>query len=138
MKKQACCWSPSPPGRDNACFCLLGVLIALYMLAGAAIFSFLERPVELQAHRLWASRLETFCEEHNISHAELKSILQHYEEARSAGIRAQQGRSLWDFPGSFYFVGTVVSTIEGGPSTADYKTQIMKMMKTTGNHQYLK
>uniref|UniRef100_A0A3B4A986 Potassium channel domain-containing protein n=1 Tax=Periophthalmus magnuspinnatus TaxID=409849 RepID=A0A3B4A986_9GOBI len=112
------------PGRDSARFFLLGILIALYMLAGAAIFSFLERPFELQAHRLWTSRLKTFSEEHNISHAEIKSILYHYEEARTAGIRAQQGRALWDFPGAFYFVGTVVSTIGFGvsaPSTVTGK-----------------
>uniref|UniRef100_A0A3B4A813 Potassium channel domain-containing protein n=1 Tax=Periophthalmus magnuspinnatus TaxID=409849 RepID=A0A3B4A813_9GOBI len=109
---------------DSARFFLLGILIALYMLAGAAIFSFLERPFELQAHRLWTSRLKTFSEEHNISHAEIKSILYHYEEARTAGIRAQQGRALWDFPGAFYFVGTVVSTIGFGvsaPSTVTGK-----------------
>uniref|UniRef100_A0AAV2J3T1 Potassium channel domain-containing protein n=1 Tax=Knipowitschia caucasica TaxID=637954 RepID=A0AAV2J3T1_KNICA len=60
--------------------------------------------------------LQAFSEEHNISLAELKSILQLYEEARAAGIRAQQGRALWDFPGAFYFVGTVISTIGFGVS----------------------
>uniref|UniRef100_A0A3B4A9I6 Potassium channel domain-containing protein n=1 Tax=Periophthalmus magnuspinnatus TaxID=409849 RepID=A0A3B4A9I6_9GOBI len=124
MRKEACRCSSLTPGRDSARFFLLGILIALYMLAGAAIFSFLERPFELQAHRLWTSRLKTFSEEHNISHAEIKSILYHYEEARTAGIRAQQGRALWDFPGAFYFVGTVVSTIGFGvsaPSTVTGK-----------------
>ncbi|XP_072313044.1 potassium channel subfamily K member 13 [Eucyclogobius newberryi] len=129
MKKEACCWCTSlTAGRDSACFCLLGVLIGLYMLVGAAIFSFLERPAELQAHRLWRSRLETFSEEHNISQAELEAILYHYEEARTAGIRAQQGRDLWDFPGAFYFVGTLVSTIGFGvsaPSTVAGKVLLV-------------
>uniref|UniRef100_A0A3B4A973 Potassium channel domain-containing protein n=1 Tax=Periophthalmus magnuspinnatus TaxID=409849 RepID=A0A3B4A973_9GOBI len=49
--------------QDSARFFLLGILIALYMLAGAAIFSFLERPFELQAHRLWTSRLKTFSQQ---------------------------------------------------------------------------
>lgn len=81
------------------------------MLAGAAIFSSLERPAELQAHQLWERRLKDFSHEHNISCEDLKSLLCHYEEARTAGIRTEQGRALWDVPGAFYFVGTVVSTI---------------------------
>uniref|UniRef100_A0A8C6S994 Potassium channel domain-containing protein n=1 Tax=Neogobius melanostomus TaxID=47308 RepID=A0A8C6S994_9GOBI len=113
----SCCWCPSlTTGRDSACFCLLAVLIALYMLLGAAIFSSLERPAELQANNLWSSRFETFSEEYNISHEELRSFLQDYEEARTAGIRAHRARALWDFPGAFYFVGTVVSTIGFGVS----------------------
>ncbi|TKS80995.1 Calmodulin [Collichthys lucidus] len=95
----------------TARFYLLFVLIALYMLAGAAVFSSLERPAELQAHQLWEKRLRDFSYEHNISCEDLKSLLHHYEEARTAGIRTEQSRALWDIPGAFYFVGTVVSTI---------------------------
>lgn len=87
------------------------MLIALYMLAGAAIFSFLERPSELNAHQLWERRLRDFSHEHKISCEDLKHLLRHYEEARTAGIRTERGRALWDVPGAFYFVGTVVSTI---------------------------
>uniref|UniRef100_A0A3B4TN86 Potassium channel domain-containing protein n=1 Tax=Seriola dumerili TaxID=41447 RepID=A0A3B4TN86_SERDU len=96
---------------ETTCFCLLGVLIVLYMLAGAAIFSFLESPAELQAHQLWERRLRDFSHEHKISCEDLKHPLRHYEEARTAGIQTEQGRALWDIPGAFYFVGTVVSTI---------------------------
>lgn len=81
------------------------------MLAGAAIFSALERPAELRAHRLWDTRLKNFSQDHNVSCEDLKSLLRQYEEARTAGIRTEQGRALWDIPGAFYFVGTVVSTI---------------------------
>lgn len=42
---------------------------------------------------------------------DLKSLLRHYEEARTSGVRAEQARALWDLPGAFYFVGTVISTI---------------------------
>lgn len=96
---------------DSACFYLLFLLIAIYMLAGAAIFSSLERPSELLAHRLWERRLKDFSQGHNITIKDLKSLLSHYEEARTAGIRTEKGRNLWDIPGAFYFVGTVVSTI---------------------------
>lgn len=81
------------------------------MLAGAATFSSLERPAELQAHQVWERRLRDFSREHKISCEDLKRLLRHYEEARTAGIRTERGRALWDIPGAFYFVGTVVSTI---------------------------
>lgn len=52
-----------------------------------------------------------FSQGHNITVEDLKSLLSHYEEARTAGIRTEKGRALWDILGAFYFVGTVVSTI---------------------------
>lgn len=112
MTREDSCCCPSPRlSRDSARFFLLFLLIAIYMLAGAALFSSLERPAELLAHRLWERRLNDFSQGHNITVANLKSLLSHYEEARTAGIRTEKGRALWDIPGSFYFVGTVVSTI---------------------------
>uniref|UniRef100_A0A8C3G3L4 Potassium channel domain-containing protein n=1 Tax=Cyclopterus lumpus TaxID=8103 RepID=A0A8C3G3L4_CYCLU len=118
MKKYFSCCCPSlSPSRETARFYLLFVLIALYMLAGAAIFSSLERQAELKAHQLWERRLRDFSHEHNISCEKLKSLLRHYEEARTAGIRTKPARALWDIPGAFYFVGTVVSTIGFGVTT---------------------
>ncbi|KAI4815525.1 hypothetical protein KUCAC02_005667 [Chaenocephalus aceratus] len=110
----SCCCPSLIPSRETARISLLCVLIALYMLAGAALFSSLERPAELKAHQLWERRLRDFSYEHNINLEDLKSLLCHYEEARTAGIRAEQGRALWDIHGAFYFVGTVVSTIGFG------------------------
>lgn len=81
------------------------------MVVGALVFSSLERPAELQAHRLWEKRSEDFTHRHGISPGELKSLLRHYEEARTSGVRTEKARALWDLPGAFYFVGTVVSTI---------------------------
>ncbi|KAL3057394.1 hypothetical protein OYC64_007802 [Pagothenia borchgrevinki] len=110
----SCCCPSLIPSRETARISLLCALIALYMLAGAALFSSLERPAELKAHQLWERRLRDFSYEHNINLEDLKSLLCHYEEARTAGIRAEQGRALWDIHGAFYFVGTVVSTIGFG------------------------
>ncbi|KAM9852828.1 potassium channel subfamily K member 13 [Aulostomus maculatus] len=129
LKKDLLCGVPSLfPSTETSCFYLLGVLIAFYMLAGAAMFSALERSAELQAQQLWAKRLSDFGYEHNISCEDLKSLLRHYEEARTAGIRTVPGRALWDFPGSFYFVGTVLSTIGFGvsaPSTLTGKVLLV-------------
>uniref|UniRef100_A0A672INV8 Potassium channel domain-containing protein n=1 Tax=Salarias fasciatus TaxID=181472 RepID=A0A672INV8_SALFA len=123
-----CCCPSLIPSRETAHFYLLGVLIALYMLAGAAIFSSLERPAEIRAHRLWERRLKKFSHDYNVSCEELKSLLLSYEEARTAGIRTDRGRALWDVPGAFYFVGTVVSTIGFGvtaPSTMPGKVLLV-------------
>uniref|UniRef100_A0A3Q3BHD2 Potassium channel subfamily K member 13-like n=1 Tax=Kryptolebias marmoratus TaxID=37003 RepID=A0A3Q3BHD2_KRYMA len=127
-KDSSWCCSSLTPSRETARFCLLGALVALYMMAGAAVFSCLERPQELKAHQLWKMRLRTFSEEHNISEEELKSLLHHYDEARTAGVHSERGRALWDFPGAFYFVGTVVSTIGFGvtaPSTGAGKVLLV-------------
>ncbi|XP_056298032.1 potassium channel subfamily K member 13 [Pseudoliparis swirei] len=129
MKTYVSCCCPSLiPSRETARFYLLFVLIALYMLAGAAMFSSLERGAELEAHRLWDTRLSDFSHEYNISCENLKSLLRHYEEARAAGIRSKPGRALWDIPGAFYFVGTVLSTIGFGvtaPSTGTGKVLLV-------------
>ncbi|KAF7645304.1 hypothetical protein LDENG_00206890 [Lucifuga dentata] len=125
MKKGSFCCCPSLfLRRETAHFYLLGVLIALYMLTSAAVFSTLERPAELQAHQLWERRLKDFSHEYNVSCEDMRSLLKHYEEARTAGIRTEGSRALWDFPGAFYFVGTVLSTIGFGvtaPSTTTGK-----------------
>lgn len=52
-----------------------------------------------------------FSDEHNVSREDLTFLLHHYEKARTAGIKTEQSRALWDITGAFYFVGPVVSTI---------------------------
>ncbi|XP_028275872.1 potassium channel subfamily K member 13 [Parambassis ranga] len=126
MKKDlSCCFPSLIPSRDTARFFLLGVLIGL---AGAAVFSSLERLTELKAHHLWENRIQNFSHEHNISYDKLKFLLHHYEEARTAGVRTERSRALWDIPSAFYFVGTVVSTIGFGvsaPSTTTGKVLLV-------------
>ncbi|XP_064806321.1 potassium channel subfamily K member 12 [Oncorhynchus masou masou] len=103
--------------EDNGRFLLLAVLIILYLLCGAAVFSAIERPSEVQAHDRWNRTLFNFSETFNISLEDLNSFLREYETAIAAGIRADALRPRWDFTGAFYFVGTVVSTIGFGMST---------------------
>ncbi|RMB98825.1 hypothetical protein DUI87_25044 [Hirundo rustica rustica] len=107
-----CCSSAGRLNADNARFLLLAVLIVLYMLCGAAVFSAIELPTEREAKERWEERLENFTRRHNLSRAELRHFLREYEEASVAGIRVDDIRPRWDFTGAFYFVGTVVSTID--------------------------
>lgn len=112
-----CCSSAGRLNADNARFLLLAVLIVLYMLCGAAVFSAIELPTERQAKERWEERLENFTQRHNLSRAELRHFLREYEEATVAGIRVDDIRPRWDFTGAFYFVGTVVSTIGECPDS---------------------
>ncbi|XP_064782976.1 potassium channel subfamily K member 13a [Oncorhynchus masou masou] len=103
--------------EDNARFLMLAVLIVLYLLCGAAVFSALEQPKELQANEQWAQRFERFTQKHSLNRTDLETFLRFYEEANIAGIRVDTLRPRWDFTGALYFVGTVVSTIGFGMTT---------------------
>uniref|UniRef100_A0A4W4HC14 Potassium channel domain-containing protein n=1 Tax=Electrophorus electricus TaxID=8005 RepID=A0A4W4HC14_ELEEL len=103
--------------EDNGRFLLLAILILVYLLCGAAVFSAIERPSELQAHVRWNRTLYNFSDRFNITLQDLNSFLREYETAVAAGIRADSLRPRWDFTGAFYFVGTVVSTIGFGMTT---------------------
>lgn len=109
--RSGCCCGSTPINEDNARFLLLALFIIIYLLCGAAVFSALEHPMEREAKERWAQRFEIFRQKYNLSKKELNNFLRSYEEANVAGIRVDAIRPRWDFPGAFYFVGTVVSTI---------------------------
>ncbi|XP_078263360.1 potassium channel subfamily K member 13a [Rhinoraja longicauda] len=119
--RRSCCCHLN---EDNARFALLALLIGCYLLCGAAVFSAMERDREKEAQRQWLQRRENFSRRYNVSRAQLSVFLRQYEEAGMAGVRVDETRPRWDFAGSFYFVGTVVSTIGFGmttPATASGK-----------------
>ncbi|KAI4812545.1 hypothetical protein KUCAC02_023921 [Chaenocephalus aceratus] len=99
--------------EDNGRFVLLAVLIVLYLLCGAAVFSASRGPRSCGLTAAGTGTLLNFSETFNISLQELNSFLREYEAAIATGIRADALRPRWDFTGAFYFVGTVVSTIGG-------------------------
>ncbi|XP_051952556.1 potassium channel subfamily K member 13b [Xyrauchen texanus] len=112
-----CSHGIGPLNEDNARFLMLALLIIIYLLCGAAVFSALEHPKEKLAKERWAQRIEQFAQKYNLSQDDLKNFLRNYEEANVAGIRVDATRPRWDFTGAFYFVGTVVSTIGFGMTT---------------------
>uniref|UniRef100_A0A9J8DKP5 Potassium channel domain-containing protein n=2 Tax=Cyprinus carpio TaxID=7962 RepID=A0A9J8DKP5_CYPCA len=117
-----CIWSHI--NIDFARILLLWFAIVFYALFGAAVFSALERPSELEAHCKWNRQLAEFVQDHRVSSEDLRELLGHYEEAIAAGIRMEARRPRWDFSGAFYFVATVASTIGFGmaaPATLNGK-----------------
>ncbi|XP_018058523.1 PREDICTED: potassium channel subfamily K member 13-like [Atta colombica] len=109
--------------EDNARIILLAVVLAAYMLAGAALFQRLESDFEIrQATEFW--RVYHAFRKHHLrgnplALQRLHELLYAYGNASATGIINKRRR--WDFPGSFHFVGTIVSTIGYG-STAPQTT----------------
>ncbi|XP_054976257.1 potassium channel subfamily K member 12 [Sorex araneus] len=112
-----CCCRRAHLDEDTGRFVLLAALIGLYLVAGATVFSALESPGEAAARARWGATLRNFSDAHGVAEPELRALLRHYEAALAAGVRADALRPRWDFPGAFYFVGTVVSTIGFGMTT---------------------
>ena len=97
--------------EDNARFILLAIVMVIYMLSGATVFMFLEGENEIVERNHYYHTLETFLKNNpGVNRTELQILLHAHSEASSAGILTDK-RARWDFSGSFYFVGTVVSTI---------------------------
>ncbi|EFN81076.1 potassium channel subfamily K member 13 [Harpegnathos saltator] len=109
--------------EDNARFILLAVVLVAYMLAGAVLFQRLESDLEIrQATEFW--RVYHAFRRHHLRGSplalqRLHELLYAYGNASAIGIINKRRR--WDFPGSFHFVGTIVSTIGYG-STAPQTT----------------
>lgn len=118
MAKGGCC-AVLHLREDNARFILLAIVMVIYMLTGATIFMFLERDREVEDRNSYYHALDTFRIMYpEVNETDLQVVLDHHAEAASAGI-IEGKRQRWDFAGSFYFVGTVVSTI--GNITLKYK-----------------
>ncbi|KAG8226777.1 hypothetical protein J437_LFUL006301 [Ladona fulva] len=99
-------------GVDNARFLLLAVVLVIYMLAGAALFQYLEEDSELKVDRDFWKLYEDFqkrMENGTLDMGRVRELLHAYGNATTAGSIDRRRR--WDFAGSFHFVGTIVSTI---------------------------
>lgn len=97
--------------EDNARFILLFVVLLMYMFAGAFLFMNLEQDNELKEKQEYQSYLEDFYTRNpGVNKTDLEALLTRHGAAEAAGYVGNK-RSRWDFSGSFYFVGTVISTI---------------------------
>ncbi|CAH1791768.1 unnamed protein product [Owenia fusiformis] len=112
--------------EDNARFILLALVMVIYMLSGAALFMFLERDNETRERKEYYDQYKLFLSLHpNISKESFDKMLKLHADAYTAGL-LEDRRQRWDFSGSFYFVGTVVSTIGFGMTTP--RTQAGKIV----------
>lgn len=112
-RTQKGCCSTLHLREDNARFFLLMVVMVVYMLVGASVFMVLEKENEDREKREYNSHLDSFYAKYpTVNRSDLENLLKIHSEAESAGFIGNK-RPRWDFSGSFYFVGTVVSTIGG-------------------------
>lgn len=81
------------------------------MFAGAFLFMSLEQENEQKEKQDFQNYLEEFYSRNpDVNKTELEGLLKRYGAAETAGYVGNK-RPRWDFSGSFYFVGTVISTI---------------------------
>ena len=97
---------------DDVRLLVLWLIYFIYMVIGALLFSQLEYENENEQRRYFTALMARIGKEHNLS-AEVMSTLSHaHDDACSKGIQFHGPSSnKWDFAGSFYFVGTVITTI---------------------------
>lgn len=85
--------------------------MCLYMAAGAAIFMLLESDNEKEERTKYETAYSVFIAKYPaVNETDLHELMQKFAVADAIGIIGNK-RPRWDFSGSFYFVGTVVSTI---------------------------
>lgn len=98
--------------EENARFLLLAIVLLIYMVLGATLFNLIEGDEEIRLKLRYIAHYDEFVTKYAsvINITEFNAILQHYGNVTtSIGIMDKHGQ--WDFSGSFYFVGTVISTI---------------------------
>ena len=101
--------------EDNARFVLLVLLLLLYMLIGAEIFHLIEGSKEKEERADYEKRYDetiSYLTNHTGTFNEtyFQDFLEYHAMTSAKGLLPGK-RPRWDFPGAFYFVATVVSTI---------------------------
>uniref|UniRef100_UPI00398F3C43 potassium channel subfamily K member 2-like isoform X1 n=1 Tax=Pristiophorus japonicus TaxID=55135 RepID=UPI00398F3C43 len=95
------------------------LVVVLYLIIGATVFKALEQPAESsQRTAIIIQKLE-FLEKHMcVNSLELELIIQHVMEAVNAGVNpagnSTNQTSHWDLGSSFFFAGTIITTIGFG------------------------
>ncbi|KAH7939830.1 hypothetical protein HPB52_018008 [Rhipicephalus sanguineus] len=119
MKRQlprrqgGCCRRLLRLREENARFVLLAVVLLAYMILGALLFRAIEGPWEVEARERYDQVLRDFWLKYNgtVDPQDVVRLLEEHANASSRNLLPNK-RPRWDFVGSFYFVGTVVSTID--------------------------
>ncbi|XP_029984750.1 potassium channel subfamily K member 2b isoform X2 [Sphaeramia orbicularis] len=94
-------------------------LVVLYLIIGATVFSALEQPHESsQKLAILAEKLDFLAMHACVNNSELEDLVKQVVSAVRAGVNpsgnSSNQTSLWDFSSSFFFAGTVITTIGFG------------------------
>ncbi|XP_074472106.1 potassium channel subfamily K member 2-like [Sebastes fasciatus] len=94
-------------------------LVVLYLIIGATVFRALEQPHESsQKLAILAEKLDFLAMHACVNSSELEDLVKQVVSAVRAGVNpsgnASNGTSLWDISSSFFFAGTVITTIGFG------------------------
>lgn len=97
------------------------LLYLVFLISGALVFSFLERPLEMALKLRVESVLQNFLRTYpNVSDQALEDLITEVVAASNRGVSAIKnatGESNWSFGQSFFFTSTVVTTIGYGHVT---------------------
>ncbi|XP_019727089.1 potassium channel subfamily K member 2b isoform X1 [Hippocampus comes] len=94
-------------------------LVVLYLVIGATVFRALEQPHESsQKMAILAEKLEFLAMHGCVNSSELEDLVKQVVSAIRAGVNpsgnSSNQTSLWDLSSSFFFAGTVITTIGFG------------------------
>ncbi|CAJ0586439.1 unnamed protein product, partial [Mesorhabditis spiculigera] len=105
--------------EENARFVLISVLLLLYLCLGAFIFHILERDAEIKERRQFKDDSERLrilvCNRSTSCLERLEELLALHAQGTVSGVGSDRDR--FDLAGSFFFSGTVISTIGFGTAT---------------------
>ncbi|KAF7201614.1 potassium channel subfamily K member 10b isoform X1 [Nothobranchius furzeri] len=99
------------------------IVVVLYLVGGALVFKALEQPFESEQKTIISQDKASFLQKHPcVTPADLDEIIQRAIESLNRGVRpvGDTNSSYWDMSSSFFFAGTVITTIGYGniaPST---------------------
>ncbi|KAG7331767.1 hypothetical protein KOW79_005736 [Hemibagrus wyckioides] len=95
------------------------LLVVLYLIMGATVFKALEQPHEnLQKLTILTQKLQFLADHPCVNSTELEELVKQVMSAIRAGVNpsgnSSNVTSLWDLSSSFFFAGTVITTIGFG------------------------
>ncbi|XP_029468697.1 potassium channel subfamily K member 4 [Rhinatrema bivittatum] len=105
----------------KATVCAIFTVVLVYLVTGAIVFQILEQPFELMQQNKLALRRISFLSEHScVDVQELDELILQVKEAMGAGVDPVANVTNtstvtnWDIGSSFFFAGTIITTIGYG------------------------
>ncbi|XP_052001569.1 potassium channel subfamily K member 2-like [Xyrauchen texanus] len=97
------------------------LLVVLYLIIGATVFKALEQPQESsQKYLIWREKINFLSRHACVNDSELEDLVKQVVLAIRAGVNpsgvnhTSNESSIWDLSSSFFFAGTVITTIGFG------------------------